>query len=1391
MRKYQMLAMGFAGLIAWTLAADTGRIGVFKDARSHITDGILLTLTEAGYETQIIDRNDLQQAEKLLKIDVLFLPGGWNAIKFAGFNGRRNMIDFVAQGKGVLAAAFRGGYVRTGNRPIFPQIGIIHNRVNGTGIFPSGDSPLLEGINEPFYISAWDHMVVKTGPRGKIFLTDSSGLPVGVSGEIYGGRYILLGAFIGTDAKKHAMLGHEKTLFLNCIAWLLAASELPADDIKAYRQGAELDFLRMEKILDYTLDERGPDYGPGVIPEIKYQLASALHSRKFRLEECAQYVAGADRQRVDGMLAQLGLALEELERRYQELTAEKINEVNASTLDKLVADNPFYRMDDVLRMIAAMPGKTADEKKEVESAIAGMDKSSQYDNAPKLAAKYLYGDVIRARLFDEDKRKTLVDKADGILLELNPQIQKAKAAKCGLEKSADKAAVPGLIKQSSSDNAAIRRNAALELGRIGDQRAEAVLVKLLEDSDANTRVNATLALGWMQSKSAVPRLIEALQGSDKWMRRRAAQALGQIGDQSAVEALLPCISDDDAHVRENTILALGWLKAGEAVPALVNIITDFDRQDYRQRKLMLAAMRALGHIGDKRALPQLEHWAQNADDFPAPRKPDKGQRIANIYSTAQSLGLQGHAEMAMEEIKAGGRSETGVRQADFLSRYDKYYGLTRQFNFFVGRPFLLIRSNFPDEPEIMFDYIRDAGGTGVHNAWGQQDYDPVKFIGLMQAAGERDLKWIDVMPIGGNRFGSKEAYHQPQQDKTLDKSGAELVLFKFADIPAFHGFWTEEDYPLVEMENDEFVQYLRKKYGDNYRKILGVDDAVGELLPPREKRGGWRFDRGKNELAQDAHFANMRVFAEFLECAGELLLEHWREDQEWLHGVRKGCAFTFSETTGQRFSYPGVAGKAGGVVDAHGPESYQSFGSDNAFMMELNKDGEARPVMCEYYNMYSPSPEHAARGFAQHLMHGECFYNFSLCQIFQQASYYYMWSWDKSYWDKAGMIFRKAAKLRKYLTVPESAANVALVANERTALLFYSRQYGERVPVARRYYQNQSGLWSALQQSQIPSDAIWAETMTAEKLMRYRVLLLSDAKSMTPDEVGLIRAWVRDGGILIAGGTTSLFDQWGVQRDNYALADVFGMDYAGYAADAVPEQNDTYGFDQGRPPFRIEDGGYDPDRIRNYVLRDIKPVKSIGIYSVSDDHVLHGLGKGFACEYDMPLGYDRVQLSKARPLAHFANGAPALAVNKFGKGLCYFWMPIYPGLCYAASGWEMQENFKDFWPGSREILEAMVKGGLKSKTEYLPVEAVNCPDDIEITVRQQPGEKRLMIHLLNLDPDLSRVRSVTLNITSPSSGAVNISYPDAGRQIPFQRFGGRLVFTARAFDVHDMILVEY
>jgi len=1306
-----------AGLLVCVCVVSTGwgkTVGLWKDERSSINEGMLKTLAEAGWQTTILQGKDLSDTAKLTGLDVIFLPGGWNAYSFADFNARRALVKYVAGGKGILAGAFRSGYVRTANRPLFPQVGATYNRVNGAYISAFGESALAKSIDKPFCPGSWDHLVVKVGPLGKVFAVNGTD-PVGVYGDVYGGRYLVFGAFLGIDAGTNVMQGTERQILLKSIEWLAAAPKLSDAGKAKQEMQADLDFLRREKIWDWTRNERGPDSGSGIITQVRTRLAIPLESRQFTLEYMMPFLSGEKLDACRAAAGELKKAVGELDGRFEKTSAEMVATIGKMTIEELSDANVLMNTTNGLAE-ALMP---------------------------------------------DQKLNELTGRADKALAEFRPLVKAAKAAKLAVERKRDLASVPGLMAQCAASEAAIRQSATLDLGRIGDPKTAPVLIRALKDNDEKVRINALLGLGWMQSKEAVPELIALIGGEDLMLRRRAAQALGQIGDSRAITPLLGIIGDKDCDTAVNAILSLGWLKAKEAVPEMLKIVNGFAPQQAEPRALMLASIRALGHIGDASALPTLEALVAKAKDFPDNRRGNKP--VANIYSTAQSLGLQGHAQLAMAEIKAGGRSEIGIRQSDFLASKEIFYRLTGEFNALAGRP---------RDDGSLWPYLWEAGMTGIHMAWGNQDSDPAHYLKVIAAAGELDLCWIDVLPTDGNPFGAKETYLD-QRQLGVEKPGAEVVLLTCQNEPAFQGFWFEETYPGVKSTSSEFKAWLVAKHGQEFLAALAKSDT-GDLAV-------------LNSQYKDFPSFSGFLKSEYLLFQADKMLAAWRESQEWMHGMRKGCAFTFSISHRSIAAYPGVTAQAGSVIDVNGPENYQSFGRDNAFLMEMHKDGEQRPVMCEFYNWYTPSPAHEIRGFAQHLMHGECFYNFALEHIFKYPREY-NWTWDASRWDNIRTIFQKARKIKEYIAVPASAANVALVCSDMTFC-----QFGKVSPLGTRWYQNQAALWTALAQSQIPADVIWAESLTAEKLARYRVLVLSEARMLSKAQEGLLRHWVKQGGTLIATGASSLYDEATAPQADYALADVFGVAFAGSSKMPGPDKVDTFSFIPGKPPIPVQ-SGLTRESVRDYVHRDVKPVKALATYKVADkaEVYLPGMAAGIACEYDLPLGYDLVKNGSAVTLAAFANGDAALTVNTVGRGLCYFWTPLSPGLCHVTSGWEMDSNGKAFWPNVRELFAAMVKGGLVQQKTCLPVEVTGVSLDVEVTVRQQMEQNRWMVHLLDYDPKSVSVKGAVLTVHPPTGKTVNrIFYPDTDTELKYSVTENGVKSQLRDFAVHDMVVVEY
>jgi HEAT repeat protein len=168
------------------------------------------------------------------------------------------------------------------------------------------------------------------------------------------------------------------------------------------------------------------------------------------------------------------------------------------------------------------------------------------------------------------------------------------------------------IRALGDGNWEVRRDAALELGRIGPERGVIpALIQALGDDEWKVREAASDALGRI-GPEAVPALIQALEDEDWRVREAAAWALRVIRPRAvgAAPALLQVLEDDEnADVREAAAEALGETGLEkEVIPALIQALEDEER-------VHKAATDALVHIGPEAvpALLQVLEDDENAD----------------------------------------------------------------------------------------------------------------------------------------------------------------------------------------------------------------------------------------------------------------------------------------------------------------------------------------------------------------------------------------------------------------------------------------------------------------------------------------------------------------------------------------------------------------------------------------------------------------------------------------------------------------------------------------------------------------------------------------------------------------------------------------------------------
>lgn len=135
------------------------------------------------------------------------------------------------------------------------------------------------------------------------------------------------------------------------------------------------------------------------------------------------------------------------------------------------------------------------------------------------------------------------------------------------------------------------------------------------------------------------------------------------------------------------------------------------------------------------------------------------------------------------------------------------------------------------------------------------------------------------------------------------------------------------------------------------------------------------------------------------------------------------------------------------------------------------------------------------------------------------------------------------------------------------------------------------GMYHALVEARVPFELVHEAFLTPERLAPFKVLVLANAAALSDAQCAAIRSFVARGGSLVATFASSLFDESGRRRDDFGLADVFGVSFGGRVDG--PMQNSYLSLDADPSTGRrhpIVDGLDDASRIINGVYRlEVRP----------------------------------------------------------------------------------------------------------------------------------------------------------------------------------------------------------
>jgi hypothetical protein len=188
--------------------------------------------------------------------------------------------------------------------------------------------------------------------------------------------------------------------------------------------------------------------------------------------------------------------------------------------------------------------------------------------------------------------------------------------------------------------------------------------------------------------------------------------------------------------------------------------------------------------------------------------------------------------------------------------------------------------------------------------------------------------------------------------------------------------------------------------------------------------------------------------------------------------------------------------------------------------------------------------------------------------------------YDRRWLPMVERIYQWHAAHERYLRNELPLARVALLHSEQTATFHPGVATGDRAG------DHVLGMYHALIEARVPFELVHEAFLTPDRLDQFKLLILADAAALSDAQCAAIKSYVERGGSVLATFASSLYDELGVRRSNFGLADLFGVSFGGRIDG--PMQNSYLSLDADPATSKrhpILDGLDETPRIINGVFR--------------------------------------------------------------------------------------------------------------------------------------------------------------------------------------------------------------
>ena len=399
---------------------------------------------------------------------------------------------------------------------------------------------------------------------------------------------------------------------------------------------------------------------------------------------------------------------------------------------------------------------------------------------------------------------------------------------------------------------------------------------------------------------------------------------------------------------------------------------------------------------------------------------------------------------------------------------------------------------------------------------------------------------------------------------------------------------------------------------------------------------------------------------------------------------------------------------------------------------------------------------------------------------------------DRRMYRTAGPVMQWWKVNERYLVDRTPVASVAVGWSQRNTDFFGRNNAGDLVDAP------YTGFMHALIRARIPYLPVHLDDL-AQQSGSLKLLILPNVGAMSDGQADSIRRFVQNGGSLLATGSTSLYNEWGDPRADFALADLFGCHRAGDAARSLSAAREGGGDPGGA--FAPSPSGHTYLRLSPELRARVDGPKAGDEPSASGER--HAVLRGFEETDLLPFGGTltplkvepnaRVPLTFVPPFPTYppetawmrqpTSDIPGLVLSDRGKGRVAY-MPADIDRRYA----------REHLPDHSRLLANVVRWAARDDIP-LSVEGTGL---VDCHLYEQPG--RMILHIVNLTSEatwrapvdeLIRVGPFTAAIRLPSQltrprGRLLVS----GAERPVRVSGGTATVEIESILDHEVVVLE-